>query len=305
MRQFSAVLGLAAMLLLAGCNNWPHLRGTNNGAPAPRAFTDTPTRETLVDYLNRNARLIQSVDVNELDLDARQGQQSVGLRGWMVCQKPKNFRMTGKVVGKDAVDMGSNEREFWYWISKSEPPYLFHCSYDDLGRGRARMPFPFQPDWIMESLGIQELGSPENFQVVTKRDTIELVEASRSPQGQPVQKVTVFNNNATRGSAPPVAAHILRDASGKEICGAYISAVQQDRGTGAVIPKKIRLVWPSEKMELNLKLDEVEVNKQIESQRATIWFTRPNLENVSTYNLASGLDAAPTGAVRRVSGYSR
>ena len=231
--------------------------------------------------------------------------QSVGMRGWMVCQKPKNFRMTGKVVGKDSVDMGSNDREFWYWISKSEPPYLFHCAYDDLSRGRARMPFPFQPDWIMESLGLQEMGSPEKFQVAAKRDTIELTEITRSPQGQSVRKVTVFSSQATRGSSPQVTAHILQDANGREICGAYVSVIQQDRATGAIIPKRIRLVWPSEKMELNLKLDEVEVNKPIEAQRATVWFTRPNLENVSTYNLARGLEAAPTGAVQRASGYQR
>ncbi len=305
MRQISAAAGLGALLLVAGCNSWPHLRGDSSNGPAARVSAETPTRETLVDYLNRNARLIQSMEVGELDLEARQGLQSVGMRGWMVCQKPKNFRMTGKVVGKDSVDMGSNDQEFWYWISKSEPPYLFHCAYDDLSRGRARMPFPFQPDWIMESLGLQEMGSPEKFQVVAKRDTVELIEMTRSPQGQPVRKVTVFSSQAARGSLPQVTAHILQDANGREICGAYVSVVQQDRATGAIIPKRIRLVWPSEKMELNLKLDEVEVNKPIETQRATVWFTRPNLENVSTYNLARGLETAPTGGVRRASGYYR
>ena len=303
MRRVLATAGLGAMLLVAGCNSWPHTRGANPGAGA-RASTETPTREALVDYLNRNARAVQSVDVGELDLDARQGVQSVGLRGWMVCQKPKNFRMTGQVFAKDAVDMGSNDREFWYWISKAEPPYLFHCSYEDLAQGRARMPFPFQPDWIMESLGIQEYGPPENYQVVPRQNTVELVEMTRSPQGQPVRKVTVFNNSWTRGGSPQVTAHLLQDASGKEICGAYITDVQQDRATGAVLPRKLRLVWPSEKMSLAMTLAEVQVNTPIENQRAAVWFTRPTLDNVSPYNLARGPDASPTG-IRRASGSYR
>jgi hypothetical protein len=193
------LLGTAAAI---GCTSWPHLRSQNGGtAPAPRLTAETPDRATLVAYLNRNASLVQSIQCRSLDLDCRQRLQSVGLEGWMVCQKPRNFRMGAKVLGKEQVDMGSNGQEFWYWIGRADPPYLFHCSHADLARGNVAMPFPFQPDWIVEALGVAEYGPPENFQVIPHPNTIELVERSVSPQGQPVRKVTVFRPRSSPTSS--------------------------------------------------------------------------------------------------------
>src|SRR5436190_22772369 len=187
MRQIPLALGLGGVLLAAGCNQFQPLRP----GPAPqqnaRVSTATPNAADLIDYLNRNGRLVQALDCSDLDLDASQGsglrKQEGGLRGWLVCQKPRDFRMGGKVLGKDAVDMGSNNQEFWYWISRAEPPYLFHCSYTDLNQGRARMPFPFQPEWIMEGLGMAEYGPADRFKVNVGPQTVELIEETRSPQG--------------------------------------------------------------------------------------------------------------------------
>jgi hypothetical protein len=303
MRHVPLALGFGSLLLLAGCNQFHPMRnGPAPQQPVATRPTETPTAAALVAYLNDNARRMQSLDCADLDLDARQGLQSVGLRGWLVCQKPRNFRMGAKVVGNQAVDMGSNDREFWYWISKAEPPYLFHCSYEDFARGQAQMPFPFQPEWIMEALGMAEYGAPENYKVAATPTTIELIEETRTSQGTPVRKVTVFSRNPAQGNAPQVTAHILQDAGGKEICSAQISEVQQDRATGAIIPKRVRLVWPVEKMELKMKLDNVTLNQALAEQQATRLFTRPQLSNVKSYDLARGLDNPPS-QVRRTGGF--
>ena len=93
--------------------------------------------------------------------------------------------LTGTLIGKEEVQLSSNDQEFWYWIKQSKPPYLFHCSYQDLAEGKVRqMPFPFQPDWLMEALGMGEYGPPENYQLRAGQSTLELVENTRSPQGQ-------------------------------------------------------------------------------------------------------------------------
>src|SRR5262249_57670564 len=106
-----------------------------------------PTAEDLVYYLNFNARKVQAVQCNRLEIDCKQGNQGVGLDGLLACEKPRNFRLKAKLLGQPGVDIGSDgDREFWYWISKAEPPYLYHCSYEEFGRGGVRMPFPFQPD---------------------------------------------------------------------------------------------------------------------------------------------------------------
>jgi hypothetical protein len=298
--------GLAAgmFFLLVGCTlPWTRTRPGDNAAPPPQN-AHLPTAAALVGYLNDNARRIQTVDCRELDLDAKQKLQAVGLSGWMVCQKPRNFRLGANVAGSQMVDLGSNDREFWFWISKAEPPYLFHCSYDDFARGSAQMPFPFQPEWIIEALGIAECRAPENYQVVPQGNTLQLIEQSVSAQGKPVRKIVVFNRHTVQPPQPQVMAYILQDASGKEVCGAYITEVAQDRATLAILPRRIRLVWPEEKMELRMKLDQVTVNGTIAPERSARLFTRPTLANVPSYDLARGLDPAP-GALRRTSGWMR
>lgn len=290
-------LGLGAALLIVGCH-WPWMQNNQRSVPPQaQAPTEAPTAAALVSFLNDNAQRVQSIDCRDLDLDARQGRQGVGLTGWMVCQKPKNFRMSGKVVGKQAVDMGSNGQEFWYWISEAQPPYLFHCSYEDFARGTAKMPFPFQPDWILEAMGIAEYRSPENYQVVAHPNNVELIEQTLSPQGQKVRKVTVFNRGRAQNQ---VTAHLLQDANGKLICAAYITDSMHDRTSGAILPRRLNLVWPAENMELKMRLDNVTVNGQLAADRVTRLFTRPNMANVSSYDLARGLD--PTGPVQRTRG---
>jgi hypothetical protein len=276
-----ASLALGAVLVLAGCNLMkPGV--PNSGTPEVAKPQASPTAEALVKYLNDNANRIQSIDCGDLDLDAKQGIEAVSLNGWMVCQKPRNFRMGAKLVGSQAVDMGSNNDEFWWWISKGDP-YLFHCSYSDLQNNKARMPFPFQPEWMMAALGMGEYGPAANYTVNVTQKTYELAEQVRSPNGGLVRKVTVFNRQPFY-----VSAHVLQDEKNKVVCAAYITAVQTDAGTGAVLPKQVKIECPQEKMELTMTLRKPTVNQPIDQQRTARLFTRPQLNGVPTFDLAHG-----------------
>jgi hypothetical protein len=279
-----------------GCNNWPTLRQTNPIAGRQPVSAAVPTGAELASYLNQNSKRVQSIEVRDLDMDATQRLQSIGLKGQMICQKSRNFRLSARVGGNTMVDLGSNNEEFWYWIAKSEPPYLFHCSYTDLPRvPPERMPFPFQPEWIMETLGMAEYDPNKNYQVVTKPNAFELVEQTRSAQGQPVKKITVFSRAP---SSVQVSAHILQDAQGNELCSAHITDVQMDAASGAVVPRMVQLVWPAEKIKLKLRLNELVVNQALAPERTARLFSKPVLKDVRDYNLAQGT-AQPSSNVRQ------
>lgn len=297
-----APITLALLLVIIGCNQFRPFHNGGGIDPPPQKLASQPTAESLVNYLNDNARRLQSVDCGDLTIDAHAGSEGVTLVDcWMVCSKPRNFRMTAKILGSQGVDMGSNDSEFWWWISKSEPPYLFHCSYEDFGKKQVPMPFPFQPEWIMEGLGMAEYGPPEKYTVNATQNTVELVEQTTTPQGAQVRKVTVFSRTPPRtATAPVVTAHLLQDANGKIICGAYITEVQRDANSGAVLPKKLRLEWPQQRMELKMTLNKATVNRPIDQQRTARLFTRPQMQGVQTYDLASVRD--PGQAVRRTGG---
>src|SRR5262249_46306749 len=113
MRQFRLELALGGLLLLTGCNSFPMSRGTAT-QPAPRTPTAVPSKEDIIGYLNDNGGRVQSVRCKDRDISVRQGIQAFGgLRGQVVCAKPRSFRMGAKVMGKDEVDIGSNDQEFW------------------------------------------------------------------------------------------------------------------------------------------------------------------------------------------------
>ena len=293
MRHVATVLGLGVLVALAGCSStrWGWVKN-NDRPPASPASGDLPTAVQLVDYLNNNAGRIQSLRVEDLDLTCTQGLQSVGLRGVMVSQKPRNFRLGAKTLGNPVVDLGSNDQEFWYWISKADPPYQVYCAYKDLNEGRVRrMPFPFQPEWVMESMGLGPYGPADKYKLEHDADTVRLVEKTTSPQGAPVRKVIVFKRRPVAAPNAQVTDYLLvDDASGKEICGARISEVQVDRNTGAILPKRIELRWPSEKLKLALRMDGTVVNPQV----SPLVFTRQTMPGVQSFNLARmQVDNAP------------
>jgi len=297
MRYVNAGLCLT-FLLLASCNFIDKITG-KSAAPTSTPPGPAPTANQLVSYLNNNAEQIQSMQVENLDVEVKKGLiLTVGLNGWMVCQKPRNFRMQATIpaMGGTAADLGSNDREFWFWMSKADPPDLFYCSYNDVGR--VQMPFPIQPDWVLEGLGMATITPNDNMRVSmnARQGSIDLIEPTRSPQGQSVYKVTTFNGRTVSGSQPQVLSRRLVDEKGREVCAAYITQMQADPRTGVLIPKEVKFEYPSDRITMRLTLSTVSVNSAVSTQQANQWFTRPSIPNVRSIDLASySRDSYPAG----------
>jgi hypothetical protein len=308
MRKVLRSVCLLALVPLAGCDNWGILRGssTQQQALPPGG---APNAAILVTYLNQNAQRVQSLSSNEVEMDCTVGSQSIGLNGQMACDKPRGFRMTAKspIVGKVEFDLGSNDREFWYWIARAQPPYQFFCSYEDLNTKQIPLPFPFQPEWVIEALGMGTYATNGQYRVESKGDTYELIQDTVSQQGQPVRKVIVFNKTQKNGVI--VRAYVLRDASNKEICSAEIRKVQKvgERGTEAWVPYDIVLNWAASKetMKLAMKLDKVKVN-QVSPDQARSLFVRQPMSNIQPFDLASLANRNdPRGGVQQTGGVLR
>jgi hypothetical protein len=291
----SLVGGLALVVIgLVGCNHTPIIRDNTNPPPPPGA--KQPDAPSLVNYLNQNAKLVQTVRA-KVDMDCKADGQSIALGGHMACQKPLNFRLKANVLGQPAVDLGSNSQEFWYWISKAQPPHVYFCSYRDLASGKVRVPFPFQPDMVVTALGIAEYDPKATYQVKASAKTLELIQDAVSPAGQPVKKITVFNRMiASAPGQPQVLAHVLRDARGNLICQAHIQRIKVDRATNAVVPTRVRIEWPAQKVTMQMDLSDIRVNA-IDKAQADALFQRGDLK-YSTYDLARGFAVTPSSLQR-------
>ena len=280
--------GLALLVpFVLGCSLLPGVRD-NVKPPTPTAAPGLmPTVASLVEYLNQESGRVQNLRAS-VDIDAKGGGQSIGLSGRIAAQKPLGFRLMADVLGKSAVDIGSNNDEFWYWISQDKPPYLYHCSYKDLARGKVNVPFPFQPDMVLAALGIAEYDIKGKYELreQARAGTWELLQSMVSANGQKVTRITVFNKEIAKSGHPQVLGHVIQDASGNVVCKAVVEKVTEDRNTNTKLPSVVKIDWPSMKMSMKLMLHNIETNK-LDNVRAAQLFTRTGLK-YETYDLARG-----------------
>ena len=298
-----AGFGLGMLLFVAGCGSVnPNLNRQNKDQGA-RDTTTPPDATSLVRYLNDNAQRVKAVECEKVSIDCKQGNQSIGLEGLMACQKPREFRLKAKVIGQQGADIGSNGQEFWFWINDKSGPaaYVYHCSYAELARGNVEMPFPFHPEMIMSALGIAEYDPNKKYDVRPNGNTLELTEQTLSPSGQQITKLTVFQRNTVPVGKPQVIAHVIRDARGQDVCVATVQEVTIDRQTGAILPQRVKIVWPgktqAERAEMTLRFYDMHATT-IEPQRAARLFSRQDLAGQPAFDLAKRTPDA-TGGLER------
>jgi hypothetical protein len=142
------------------------------------------------------------------------------------------------------------------------------------------------------------------YQVNATQKTYDLIEQTTSPQGQQVRKVTSFSRTPMANGRYQVVAHHLQSAKGEIICSAHIANVHFDKASGALVPQRIQLQWPAEKMQLDMTMDRQAVNVPINPNQAAAMFTRPNMGGIVNVDLARGI-SQPMGYVQQAGGYSR
>jgi hypothetical protein len=315
-----ACLGLLA--LSSGCGPFNNNKGGTVADATPR-WTGTPKADQLVAVLNQNAQQLKSVEAKKVFLTAKvNNEHQGGMEGFLACQKaerpgtPPNFRLQADLLGTPRVDVGSNSDEFWFFIKDPARPYVvYYCSYADYPKVAARgaMPFPVQPEWVVEALGMAEYDPHQKYEVSAQsKETYDLVQRTKSPRGTEIVKVVAFHKTPRAGQSP-VAAYILYETTNdakqpyRMICSASIAesqAVPVGGGKTVPMPSTVRLNCPQEKTELTIELGKVQANVPFDQERSGYLFTRQALRNYKSYDLAQSLEA-PASGVRPAGGVAR
>src|SRR5262249_20005340 len=145
---FALALGVP---FLSGCV-WKNVRDQPT-IPTTKLVTAKPEVPALVNYLNLNARRVQSVRAT-VDIDCNAEGKAVGLSGMMACQKPRDFRLTGKGLGKPAVPVGSHNDEDSARLGHAPPPNAHQYPLRHLPAGKVQVPLLMQPDKVVVTLGL-------------------------------------------------------------------------------------------------------------------------------------------------------
>jgi hypothetical protein len=277
-----ALLALALGSSLSGCAWMRNCIGGRPAMPAPCVIASDASKEDIVAYLNENTAKVTAWKTDRANISIR-GQTpfplSVGAN--IFVEAPRNFRLiASSLVGREA-DLGSNHEHFWFWNKHNEEKYVFRARHDEDPEKMRRVPIPFQPDWIIEALGVISI-DPEEVTMQPGRpgtSTVLLTADKVSPQGFKIRKVIVVDT--CRGV---IIEHAVYDArsSSRLIARAELKGHTRDVKSQAVLPTQINLDWPDAQLGMTLSLPQIEVNPtRIPPQT---WAIQP-IEGYTVYEL--------------------
>jgi hypothetical protein len=288
----------------------------NLGIPRDTGKTGTPigkvSADDLVAYLNSQADRLQAITYEDVTVSVKEGWKMLPpLRGNLAAAQPRNFRMVaaGGAMATKA-DMGSNDNLFWLALRvPTQDPLFVYASHSDFESGKASLPrsMPFEPEWVMQALGMTKFPTGEQYRVDVdpRARTYILSWPSRTPSGIEVRKEVVFavdDADASRHQ-PQVRKHIIRDDRNNVVCSAEVKTAQTVAAGGTdphtsrpyvlQYPTSVVLRWEEQRFEMSLSLKGARVNQQMEPEDMRRLFSLPNPAGSNPINLAEARFETP------------
>lgn len=276
----NVLLAIALGSSLSGCG-WSRNFGWRRPvAPPPCVLSADASKEEVVAYLNENTQKLTSWKTDKATISTR-GKAGIPVRvgATVAVESPRNFRLIAHSPIGNEVDLGSNQEHFWFWNKHNEEKYVFRARHDEESGGKRRFPIPFQPDWIIESLGVIDI-DPEEVTMQAGQpgsNTVFLMADRVSPQGFKIRKVIAVNT-----CLGVIREHALYDARGQLIAKAVLSGHYRDTKSEAILPRQIDLEWPQAQLAMTMNLADIEVNP---ARIPTEIWTVPHISGYKVFDL--------------------
>lgn len=194
-----ALLPLLAVAVLTGCSAGIGSRAAvrPEAAVAPRP---TVAVADLVERNNRNAEPVHALTAYT-SVSGNVSRVKGALDGTMVLERPRNFNLKLDAIGgREYLKVGSNDQEFWFWSKDSEDHAVLVGEYGP--GGSVPDGLLFNPDWIIESLGLREIPPDEASRIKlekTKYPNLVVLNHYRDDgRGSTMLKQTVYDLSTRR-----------------------------------------------------------------------------------------------------------
>src|SRR6516162_11552081 len=194
-RRVLPLLLVALATALPGCAWMRNVVGVRQ-APVTCVLPPNASKEEIVAHLNGNTAKVNAWKTDSATISIRgQGPIPISVGASLYVEAPRNFRLKAHSLAGDEADLGSNPEHFWFWNKRNEERYVFRARHDEPPEKMRRVPIPFQPDWIIEALGVISIDPQE----VTMQpgqpgsNTVWLVADKVSPQGLKIRKCTLVD----------------------------------------------------------------------------------------------------------------
>ena len=287
-----AIIALFSVLAMVapGCR----ALGVKPFNPEPMAVVPTIAVREMVDQHNRNAELVQSLEAYPSVSDRKIG----AAQGRMALVRPRDFKLTLSAPGRGVIaDVGSNDDKFWIWSSQSEEKAIYVGAYEAGGQIPPEM--IFQPEWVVESLGLRTIGAEEASGITTEKgdspSTMNLVHHRIGQDGQTLLKKTVVDR--TTGQ---IRQHDFFAPDGKTVIARALpddyQPVKLGSGETVLLPNKIRLTAMAPEQEplvLNIVLGVSSVRlNQFDTSKRLVVFKVPQYEGYELVDLNTQIQKA-------------
>lgn len=181
--------------------------------------------------------------------------------GEMTYKKNKNFRlMAGSLLGKE-IDVGSNDKIFWFWSKRLKPRALYYTTHENTNLSRLRT--PFHPIWIKESLGIDSLPT-DNISIIESGKFCKIYQNCLNASNEPVVKMTLIDNEKILG-------HYIYDRVGNLLVRTEVKYFQHINGLN--FPKTMITFWAEENISIQWDFNRVKFNSMIDESQ----WRKPNI----------------------------
>jgi len=266
-------------VVASGCAGLRGQRDSNfMGGKTACVMPKNPTVTDVVDHVNMNVAKVQGWRSSSVKIRAQS--VPIPLDGIMVVEGNRRLRLEVKSLLTKEMDLGSNDELFWLWMKPrgEMPPAVYYASHNDMAVARQQLPIPFEPEWLMEALGVVPL-SAEQTTLETQPGvaTLRLVSHHDLPDGGQIKKVIVVNSCDGH-----VMEHSMYDMHDQPIVRVMLQDYQRDKATGASLPHHVRLHWPQAEMSLAMDLGHIDVNPPMVPP--TVW-EMPHVPGSAMVNL--------------------
>ncbi|MBN9523242.1 hypothetical protein J0H58_32800 [bacterium] len=315
LRDLRLLVAAAVLCPAVGCNWMREWREQMPiGRRLPTGKLEPEPAEKFVKFINGRAEQLQSVEYGDVRMrvSGKGLPVPVNLDGNLAAAQPRSFRMTAQGRMAGSIDLGSNPEQFWVYTGGGGDTMYVYAAHSDFETGKAQLPgnLPFEPDWVMQALGMNRIPAAANYEVPAgdrsaakydvriddREQAYVLGWTARAPNGVVVRKEIVFDGAPATGKKSQVKRHVLRDAKNQPIATADIRAAevlsygQNDRGESLVIqyPTHLTLKWENPRFEMDLYLTKATVNGGLATDpaRRAALFTRPTFPNTQAIDLA-------------------